>query len=270
MNKENYYPKRIICLTEETTETLYLLGEQDRIIGISGFTMRPKIARKEKPKVCTFIDANINYIIELKPDLVIGFSDIQADIAKQLIKNGVTVWVNNYRSISGIKKMIMQLGMLVGQKEKSLTIINNINLKIQKIQNTIYKWNTKPKVYFEEWDEPMISGIKWVSQIIEICGGINIFPELSNKSLAKDRIIKSSNNLIAKNPDIILVSWCGKKMKKEKILARKNWSQINAIKNQRIYEIKSDVILQPGPAALTEGINIIHDIFMNWHNENQV
>ena len=169
-NMKNYYPERIICLTEETTETLYLLGEQDRIIGISGFTVRPAIARTEKPKISTFIDAQINKICDLKPDLVIGFSDIQGNIAKELIENGIPVWINNHRSIDGIKRMIFQLGVLVGKKNISLQLIQQINDKILSITKRVEKWENRPKVFFEEWDDPMISGIQWVSEIIQIAG----------------------------------------------------------------------------------------------------
>ncbi|MEM8523860.1 MAG: cobalamin-binding protein [Bacteroidota bacterium] len=260
----DYTPKRIICLTEETTETLYLLGEQDRIVGISGFTVRPPQARKEKPKVSTFIDAKTEEILDLKPDLVIGFSDIQANIAKELIAQGITVWVNNYRSVEGILKMMVQLGALVDQKEKTLQLVKDIESQITHIQSIISQWEIKPKVYFEEWFDPLITGIQWVSEIVELAGGIDIFPEHQSASLAKDRILEHPAVVIARNPDIILASWCGKMFKKEKLVKREGWSAIKAVQNGDIHEIKSPIILQPGPAALMEGLPMIHEIFKKW------
>jgi len=260
----DYSPQRIICLTEETTETLYLLGEQDRIVGISGFTVRPSQARKEKPKVSTFLDAKTEEILDLKPDLVIGFSDIQANIAKELIAQGVTVWVNNYRSVQGILKMIVQLGTLVNQKEKALNLIVNFQEEITQIQAITQQWKVKPKVYFEEWFDPLITGIQWVSEIVELAGGIDIFPEHSKASLAKDRILANPEIVVERDPDIILASWCGKMFKKEKLVSRADWSNIKAVQNDDIHEIKSPIILQPGPAALMEGLPIIHGIFKEW------
>jgi len=260
----DFRPNRIICLTDETVETLYLLGEEKRIVGISGFTKRPPQARKEKPKVSAFVDANLDEIIKLNPDLVIGFSDIQSKIAQQLIEKGITVWVNNYRSVNGILKMIGQLGALVGKENKANELIGNILSKIDEIKSEIENWKIKPKVYFEEWDEPIITGIQWVSEIIELAGGEDIFSENKKLSLGKDRIIENSNEVVKRKPDIILDSWCGKKFKKEKMLVRKNWSEINAIKNENIIEIKSEIILQPGPAALMEGLHEVHEIFKKW------
>lgn len=261
-----YYPERIICLTEETTETLYLLGEQDRIIGVSGFTVRPAIARKDKPKISTFIDAKIDKICDLKPDLVIGFSDIQGNIAKELIEKGIPVWINNYRSVQGIKKMIFQLGVLVGRKQESLQLIQQINDQIDSIIKKVEKWENHPKVYFEEWDDPMISGIKWVSEIIQIAGGIDIFPELQNESLAKNRIIHDPDLVVKRNPDIIIASWCGKKFKKDIMVERYGWKDINGVINDKIYEIKSEIILQPGPASVIDGLKIIHNLINDWYN----
>jgi len=260
----NYYPERIICLTEETTETLYLLGEQDRIVGISGFTVRPKQARKEKPKVSTFLDAKTEEILDLKPDLVIGFSDIQANIAKELISQGITVWVNNHRSVQGILKMMVQLGALVGQQSRALQLVESIQDNIQLIKAKTSRWQLKPKVYFEEWFDPLISGIRWVSEIIEIAGGEDVFHELAECSLAKDRIIADHTEVVKRNPDIILASWCGKMFKKNKLLARDGWANINAVKADAIHEIKSELILQPGPAALMEAMPKIHQIFKDW------
>ena len=265
----NLIPEKIICITEETTETIYLLGEEKRLIGISGFTKRPKIAKKQKEVVSTFLDADIEKIIELEPDLVIGFSDIQSSIAEKLIKKGVTVLINNYRSINGIFKMIYNVGCLVGKSEASKDLINEIKNKHKQIAKEVSKWKKKPKVYFEEWDNPQISGIKWVSEIIHLCGGNDIFIEHSNESLAKHRII-SSCDVIKKNPDIIIASWCGKKVKKEKIKKRNGWEKIKAVNNNEIHEIKSEIILQPGPASVTDGAELIHEIFSNWYKRNIV
>jgi iron complex transport system substrate-binding protein len=261
---KDHFPKRIICLTEETTETLYLLGEQDRIVGISGFTVRPAIARKEKPKVSTFLDAKTDEILALNPDLVIGFSDIQANIAKELIERGITVWVNNHRSVSGILDMIVQLGALVGKMDKALQLVATIEDQIKKIQLETASWIYRPKVYFEEWFDPLISGIQWVSELVELAGGVDLFPELSKASLAKDRIIEDPNLVVERNPDLILASWCGKMVKKEKIRQRSGWSKIEAVQTESIHEIKSAIILQPGPAALMEGLPLIHKILADW------
>ena len=260
-----YFPQRIICLTEEPTEVLYLLGEQHRIVGISGFTVRPAKARKEKPKVSAFIDADIEKIVALQPDLVFGFSDIQANIAKELISRGISVWINNHRSVEEIFKMIVQLGSIVGKHDAAIALVNEYKFNIENIvsQNTLRK--IKPKVYFEEWFDPLITGIKWVSELIELAGGIDIYKKHQNASLAKDRIIGNTNDVVDKNPDIIIASWCGKKFKKEKLVGRKDWNKISAVKNDFIFEIKSSIILQPGPAAVSEGIREISNIIDRWH-----
>ena len=268
MKIEDAYPKRIICLTEECTETLYLLEEEKRIIGISKFTVRPERAKKEKKVVCSFINANLNKIISLNPDFVIGYSDIQADIAQKLIKKGITVWINNYRSVEGIKIMINQIGLFVGKQSESMKLVNEIEHNIQNIRDKNSKYNVKPKVYFEEWFDPLISSIQWVSEIIEICGGENLRDAKNSKSLANDRIINDDNEVIEHNPDIILVSWCGKKFQKNKMINRKGWESINAIKNNAIYEIDSSIILQPGPAALTDGLMMINKIIDSWCQKN--
>lgn len=260
----DYSPQRIICLTEETTETLYLLGEQDRIVGISGFTVRPEQARKEKPKVSAFIDANIDEILALRPDLVIGFSDIQSDIAKELIAKGVTVWVNNHRSVDDCMKMMVQLGALVGKREEAIQLVESYHTRIKEIQSIVSNWKVKPKVYFEEWYDPLISGIQWVSELIEIAGGKDVFEEFRLQSLAKDRIIANSSEVVKRNPDIVLVSWCGKMFKPKRMLSREKWDEINALKTNEIHEIDSSIILQPGPASVTEGLEIIHEVFTNW------
>ncbi|HEY2722068.1 MAG TPA: cobalamin-binding protein [Chitinophagaceae bacterium] len=264
----DFSPKRIVCLTEESVETLYLLGEQDRIVGISGFAVRPPGIRKAKPIVSTFIDADIDKIISLQPDLVIGFSDIQAEIAKQLIAKGVTVWINNYRTVDGIFNMIGQLGSLIGRSEKGNDLIHQFRNGIQKIQES-EAGKPKPKVYFEEWFDPLISGICWVSELIEMAGGIDIYKEKQNAFLAKDRIIADKNDVVERNPDIILASWCGKKFKKERLVSRQNWNDINAVKDDFVFEIKSSVILQPGPAAITEGIEMIASIINHWHSSKR-
>lgn len=263
----NYAPSRIICLTEEPTEMLYLLGEEDRIVGISGFTMRPARARKEKPKVSTFIDAQFEEIIDLKPDLVIGFSDIQAEIAKELISRGITVWINNHRSVEDILKMMVQLGALVGKRAQAEEIVDGVQRQISKISNDVASWPKKPKVYFEEWFDPLITGIQWVAEIVRIAGGEDVFPEMSNQSLAKNRIIADPDTVIPKNPDIILASWCGKKFKKDKLVTRPGWDQIRAVQTDQIFEIESEIILQPGPASVMEGIPLLHKIFSDWTKE---
>ena len=266
-DQNQYLPQRIVCLTEETTETLYLLGEQDRIVGISTFTVRPSRAKKEKPTISSFIDAHMRKILALKPDLVIGYSDIQADIAQELVKKGITVWINNYRDINGIKSMIFQLGTLLGKQDKSLALIGTIDYKFLNISKEVNTWKRKPRVYFEEWDSPMISAIFWVSEIIVLAGGNHIFSSISQASLAKGRIIKDSQELVKKNPDIILASWCGKKFNKEEMIQRPDWNKISAIKNDFVYEIPSEIILQPGPAALLDGLDAIHSIFKAWKED---
>ena len=265
----DFYPQRIVCLTEETTETLYLLGEQDRIVGISGFTVRPKRARKEKPKVSAFIDANIDEILNLKPDLVIGFSDIQADIARELIAKGVTVWVNNHRSVEDCMKMIVQLGALVGKTETALDLVRHFQRRMEEIKGITTQWSIKPKVYFEEWYDPLISGIQWVIELIEIAGGEDVYQSKSLESLAKNRIIEHQEEIVQLNPDIILASWCGKKFKPKKMFSRDGWELIKAIEEDEVYEIDSSIILQPGPASISEGLEILHKIFQNWVNKKQ-
>jgi len=265
--EKDFYPQRIVCLTEETTELIYLLGEEDRIVGISGFTVRPVQARKEKPKVSAFTNANIQKVIDLKPDLVIGFSDIQADIAKKLIKKGITVWVNNHRSVEDIFKMMIQLGSLLGKQEDAKKLVDQYIERIDEIKGIVSKWEKKPKIYFEEWYDPLISGIQWVSEIITLGGGIDVFDELSKESLAKNRIIEKHKEVIKRNPDIILASWCGKKFKKKKMLARKGWESIKAIEEDQVFEINSSIILQPGPASVSEGLEIIFAIVKQWQEK---
>jgi iron complex transport system substrate-binding protein len=264
-NQTDNFPNRIVCLTEETVETLYLLGEQDRIVGVSGFAVRPPQVRKEKPIVSTFTDADVETIMALQPDLVIGFSDIQANIAKTLIERGVTVWVNNYRSVNGILSMISQLGGMIGKADAAQQLVERLKSNIDSFASIAKTRDKKPKVYFEEWFDPLISGIRWVSELVELAGGIDIYTEKRHASLARDRIIADKNDVVNRNPDIILASWCGKMFKKEKLVARENWGNITAVKNDFVFEIKSSIILQPGPAALTDGIQAIADVINKWH-----
>lgn len=259
------FPNRIVCLTDEPTEILYLLGEESRIVGISGFTVRPSKARKEKPKVSAFSSANVEEIINLEPDLVVGFSDVQAEIARELIAKGITVLINNQRTVEEIYKMIVQLGSMVGKQEKAITLVHHFQDTINKRCSKNLNEPIKPKIYFKEWDEPLITGIHWVSEIIEMAGGIDIFDELKSASLAKDRIIEDQSEVVKRNPDIILASWCGKKFRKDRLVSREQWNSISAVNDDQIFEIKSEIILQPGPAALTVGIDQITSIIENWH-----
>ncbi len=261
----DYYPKRIVCLTEETTEMLYLLGEEDRIVGISGYTVRPPRARKEKPKVSAFTSAKIDKIIELKPDLVLGFSDLQADIAADLIRQGISVHIFNHRSVDEIFQMILILGAMVGCQAKAQAWVDKHQIKITSIKDQIASQDQKPKVYFEEWYDPIITGIQWVSELIVIAGGIECYPELSRQNLAKNRIIADPLDVVQRNPDIIIGSWCGRKFHPDQLAKRKGWENVSAVKNGQIFEIKSATILQPGPAALTDGLDQIKTIIDNWH-----
>ena len=258
------YPQRIICLTEETTETLYLLGEEHRIVGISGYTVRPPHARLEKPKVSAFLSAKIDKILALEPDLVLGFSDLQADIAAQLIRAGVNVHVFNQRSITEILQMILLLGSMVGATEKALRLVENLQANLEDIKRWGQQLPRRPRVYFEEWMDPLISGIRWVSELITLAGGEECFPELAQKSHGKDRIIADPATVITRNPDVILGSWCGRKFQPKQVAKRPGWEQISAVKNQCVFEIKSADILQPGPAALTDGISHIKTCLQDW------
>lgn len=257
-------PQRIVCLTEEPTEVLYALGEQDRIVGISGFTVRPPRARKEKPKVSAFTSAKIGEILKLQPDFVVGFSDIQADIAAELIRNGVEVWISNHRSVAGILDYIERLGALVGAAGRAQAYAAELRAGLERIERDAATLVRRPKVYFEEWDDPQISGIGWVSELIGIAGGDDVFPECAASSLAKGRILADHGEVIRRAPDIILGSWCGKKFRPEKVVARAGWDAIPAVRDGQLFEIKSPIILQPGPAALTDGINEIARIIRNW------
>ncbi|MGY0620285.1 cobalamin-binding protein [Lysobacter sp. A378] len=257
-------PRRIVCLTEEPTETLYALGEQDRIVGISGFTVRPPIARKTKPKVSAFTSAKIGEILKLKPDFVVGFSDIQADIAAELIRSGVEVWISNHRSVDGIVDYVRRLGALVGASDKANAYADELQRGLDRIAETAARLPRRPRVYFEEWDEPLISGIQWVAELVRIAGGDDIFPERAAESLARQRILEDPDEVIRRAPDIILGSWCGKKFRPEKVAARDGWDAIAAVRDGELHEIKSVMILQPGPAALTDGVNAIAAIINDW------
>ena len=258
------YPQRIVCLTEEPTEVLYALGEDRRIVGISGFTVRPPRARKEKPKVSAFTSAKVGEILKLEPDLAIGFSDIQADIARELIKVGVEVWISNHRSVDGILAYIRRLGAMVGAYEKAEAYARRAERHIAEIRAAVALLPRRPKVYFEEWDEPIITGIRWVAEIIGIAGGDDCFPELAREPLAKQRILPDGDEVVRRAPDIILGSWCGKRFRPEKVAARPGWETIPAVRNGDLYEIKSPIILQPGPAALFDGLDAIHRIIAEW------
>ena len=248
-------PERIVCLTEETVETLYLLGEEERIVGVSGYAIRPKRVRKEKPRVSAFTSADIPKVLALSPDLVLTFSDLQADIAAELIRAGIAVMAYNQRDIAGILAMIRHLGATVGQGRRAARLADYYEQRLATISAKAQQ-HPRLKVYFEEWDEPMISGIHWVSELVEIAGGQDVFPDLAQQGAAKDRFV-TSDQVIAAAPDVILASWCGKKVRPEKIAARPGWDIIPAVRDNRITEIKSPLILQPGPAALTDGLDAI-------------
>ena len=259
-------PRRIVCLTEEPTEVLYALGEQDRIVGISGFTVRPTQARRDKPKVSAFTSAKIEAILALKPDFVVGFSDIQADIAAALIRQGVEVWISNHRSVEGILDYILRLGALVGAADKARTYTDGLRSDLEALVLQASRHAARPKVYFEEWDEPLISGIQWVAELVRIAGGDDILPELAAEPMAKNRIMADGSTVIARDPDIIFGSWCGKKFRPEKVAAREGWQAVNAVRHQQLFEIQSADILQPGPAALTDGVAQLHRIFAQWES----
>lgn len=265
-------PQRIVCLTEETTEWIYLLGQEHRIVGISGYTVRPRRAREEKPKVSAFLNAKIDKILALQPDCVFGFSDLQADIAAQLIRAGVQVTIFNQRSVAEIFGMLYQVGAMLGCTAEALRWIEDRQRALAAMQRKRLAWQAAgkrlPRVYFEEWDAPQISAIQWVSELIDIAGGIDIFPELARESLGKNRIIADGNQVIDRAPDIILGSWCGKKFRPEKVAGRPGWEAVAAVQTGDLYEIKSADILQPGPAALTDGVEQLHRIISRWVDQN--
>jgi iron complex transport system substrate-binding protein len=261
---QHLLPQRIVCLTEETTEWLYMLGEEARIVGISGYTVRPRRAREEKPKVSAFLSAKIDQILALKPDCVFGFSDLQADIAASLIRAGVQVTVFNQRSVDEIFAMLYQVAAMVGQAEQGMQRLQQMREQLQRIERTAAQFKRRPKVYFEEWDNPHISGIRWVSELIRIAGGDDCFPELAQMPMGKDRIIAQAQTIIDRAPDIIIGSLCGKKFRPENVVARQGWGNVPAVCHHQIFEIKSADILQPGPAALTDGVAQLHRIMQQW------
>lgn len=249
-------PRRIVCLTEETVETLYLLGEQDRIVGVSGYAVRPPEVRREKPRVSAFTSADIPKILALEPDLILAFSDLQAQIAADLARAGQEVHVFNQRDLAGIFAMIRTLGALIGCGGKAEALAASLTQRIETVRAEAAGQTYRPRVYFEEWDDPFIAGLGWVSELIEIAGGDDIFSELRPKAAAKDRIV-SAETVISQAPEIILASWCGKKVRPETICRRPGWERVPAITNNLVFEIKSALILQPGPAALTDGLDAI-------------
>jgi iron complex transport system substrate-binding protein len=258
------FPERIVCLTEETTETLYLLGEDWRIVGISGFTVRPPRARKEKPRVSAFTSAKIDRILALHPDLVLGFSDLQADIAAELIRHGIEVHVFNQRSVADILRVIAMLGGMIGREEATARLLKGLEAGLDQARAKASQLPRRPRVYFEEWDDPQISCIRWVSELIEIAGGVECFPELAREPLGKDRIIADGAEVPRRAPDLILGSWCGKKFQPRTVAARQGWQDVPAVRNGDLYEIKSSIILQPGPAALTDGLQALQQIIAAW------
>jgi len=256
--------ERIVCLTEETTETLYLMGEEDRIVGISGFTVRPPRARKEKPKVSAFTSAKIDRILDLRPDLVLGFSDIQSEIAGELIRHGVEVFVLNHRSVQDILRMVKVLGGMIGEAEKGRQLAEELSAGLDSIRTAAAAFPRRPRIYFEEWPDPIITGIQWVTELVECAGGDDCFPEHAKASLAKDRILADPAQVIARAPDIIFGSWCGRKFRPERVIERPGWDVIPAVRDGELHEIKSPLILQPGPAALTDGVRAMHAIIARW------
>ena len=261
-------PARIVCLTEETTEWLYLLGEQDRIVGISGYTVRPRRARSEKPRVSAFLDGRVDRILELEPDLVVGFSDMQAALADKLIRAGLNVLVTNQRSVAEIVSTLRLIASLVGATDTAEAWLADCEQRHRAIAAAASAWPRRPRVYFEEWDEPMISAIQWVSELVAIAGGADIFPELARQKMGRDRVVADSLEVVRRAPDLIVGSWCGKKFRPEHVAARAGWADVPAVRSGRLFEIKSCDILQPGPAALTDGLEQLHQIFAAWATAN--
>lgn len=257
-------PRRIVCLTEETTEWLYLLGEEARIVGISGYTVRPRRAREEKPKVSAFLTAKIDRILELRPDCVFGFSDLQADIAAALVRQGVPVTIFNQRSVEEIFAMLYQVAAMVGRAEDGLRRLEAMRARLLEIEAAGRALPRRPRVFFEEWDEPHISGIRWVSELVGMAGGDDVFPELARQPLGKDRIVGDGAEIVRRAPDIVFGSWCGKKFRPDKVAARPGWAAVPAVRDGQLFEIKSADILQPGPAALTDGVEQLHRRIVAW------
>jgi len=257
------YPNRIVCLTEETTEALYLLGQQDRIVGVSGYTVRPPEAR-QKPKVSAFISAKFDKIETLRPDLVLAFSDLQADVAAELVRRGIAVVTFNQRSVEEILQMIRMLGGLVGCQAAAEQLADRFAADLDRIRDSASRFPRRMRVFFEEWDEPLISGIRWVEELVEIAGGAPIFPELAEARLGRDRVVDPAE-VARRDPEVVLASWCGKKVQPSRIRERAGWQTVSAVANDRIFEVKSTYILQPGPAALIEGVGQIHQILCGIH-----
>jgi iron complex transport system substrate-binding protein len=268
MQLNQFGPQRIVCLTEETTEWLYLLGQESKIVGISGYTVRPRRAREEKPRVSAFLSAKIDKILALKPDCVFGFSDLQADIANLLIRSGIQVTVFNQRSVDEIFSMLYQVAAMVGEVNQGEIRLKQFRENLNAIQTAASNFKRRPIIYFEEWDEPRISAIRWVSELITIAGGDDCFPELAIMPMGKDRIIADDQSIVSRAPDIIIGSWCGKKFRSEKVSQRAGWESIPAVKNNQLFEIKSADILQPGPAALTDGVAQLHQIIQQWQSKH--
>ncbi len=267
-------PQRIVCLTEETTEWLYLLGQESRIVGISGYTVRPRRARDEKPRVSAFLSAKIDKILALKPDCVFGFSDLQADIAAELIRHGVQVTIFNQRSVSEIFSMLYQVAAMVGQAQQGMEKMAVMQAQLQAMQDAVAQrvaaGARRPRVFFEEWDVPHMSAIRWVSELISIAGGDDCFAELSMQALGKNRIIADGAEIVRRAPDLVFGSWCGKKFRPENVAARVGWQNVPAVRDGQLFEIKSPDILQPGPAALTDGVQKMHAYILAWMDADQM
>jgi iron complex transport system substrate-binding protein len=257
-------PQRIVCLTEEPTEVLYALGLESRIVGISGYTVRPSRARREKPRVSAFTSAKVGKIAALQPDFVIGFSDMQADIAQALIKLGIEVWISNHRTVAGIFGYIRRLGAIVGAAEAAEEYAGKLESHLNEIKESASRLPRHPRIYFEEWDDPLIAGISWVGELIAVAGGIDVFADRSHCSLGKDRIVADPEEVIRRTPDIIIGSWCGKRFRPAEVAKRPGWQSIPAVRDMEIHEIKSSLILQPGPAAVTDGLDAIHRLVQQW------
>jgi iron complex transport system substrate-binding protein len=257
------YPRRIVCLTEETTEALYLLGQGDRVVGVSGYTVRPPEAR-QKPKISAFINARFDKIEALRPDLVLAFSDLQADLSAELVRRGIAVVTFNQRSVADILQMIRMLGGLVGCQSEASELADRLERDLDRVRESASRFASRLRTFFEEWDDPLISGIRWVEELVEIAGGAPIFPELANAKLARDRIVDPAE-VARRDPEVVFASWCGKRMKKATITSRPGWHRIAAVAHDRIFEVKSTYILQPGPASLTDGVRQLHETFARVH-----
>jgi iron complex transport system substrate-binding protein len=260
LSSSTRYPERIVCLTEETTETLYRIGAGDLVVGVSGFTVRPKEAR-QKPKVSSFLDANFDRILELKPDLVLGFSDLQADLARELALRGVPVYLFNQRSVAEILQVVRIVGALVGRSEQGESLANELQANLEQRARGAVDLPRRPRVFFEEWNEPLISGIRWCSELIEIAGGEDICAESRSQQAAKGRIYEPAE-IARRNPEVVIASWCGRKASREKIRSRPGWNAVQAVIDDQLYEVKSSYILQPGPAALTDGVDQLAQIIV--------